>query len=130
MAAVDTARRGPAWDPSMMAGSGELNSFVGVDGVTPGGARRDELHRMEDRFEQLLLLTEALAELTIERLGITVEDLAAKIAEIDARDGTADQRRGRTVATCSTCGAKIPQDRTTCQFCGDPGGPQGPLGTI
>ncbi|MBX3312946.1 MAG: hypothetical protein KF906_01390 [Actinobacteria bacterium] len=111
---------GPRWDESMMADPAD----------DPTNARRDELYRLEDRFERLALLTAALAELAMERLGIGEDELAAKVAEIDGRDGTVDGRRTRTARPCPSCRAAVPVDRTTCQFCGAPAGPQGPLATI
>jgi hypothetical protein len=124
----DADRPVTAWDPSMMAGSEELARAH--ERAPASGPRREDLHRLEDRFERLVLLTEALAELAIERLGITTAELAAKIDEIDGRDGTVDRHRVRTLARCPACNARIPADRTTCQYCGEAGDVPGPLGTI
>ena len=111
---------GPRWDESMMADPVEDSTR----------ARRDELHRLEDRFERLALLTTALAELALERLGLTEDELAAKVAEVDGRDGAVDGRRTRTAQPCPSCRAAVPVDRTTCQFCGQPSATQGPLAAI
>ena len=97
---------GPRWDESMMADPAD----------DPTNARRDELYRLEDRFERLALLTAALAELAMERLGIGEDELAAKVAEIDGRDGTGDGRTGRPAQPVVS--DAVPVDRTTCQFCG------------
>lgn len=110
---------GTRWNETMMGDPGE----------DAGRPRRDELHRLEDRFERLALLTAALAELVLERLGATEEDLAAKIAEIDGRDGAVDGRRTRVARPCTSCQAAVPVDRTTCQFCGHPSR-SGPLAAL
>lgn len=75
---------------------------------------------VEDRFEKLLLMTEAVWELLSERAGVTDADLLAKLQEIDARDGTVDGRRAGMVQRCESCHAAIEKGRATCLFCGHP----------
>ena len=77
-----------------------------------------EIHRLEDRVELLALATAALAELVMEKLGITEEELAARITEIDGRDGVVDGRRLKRPRPCTSCSAMVAADRDTCQFCG------------
>lgn len=91
---------------------------------------RDEVWRLEDRLERLLLLTDALWELASERLGVTEEDLAAKVAEIDGRDGRVDGRRPRAARRCAACRAAVPHGRATCTFCGAPVAGAGPLDQV
>lgn len=89
-----------------------------------------EIYRLEDRVEQLALATAALAELVMERLGITEEELAARITEIDGRDGAVDGRRLRRPRPCISCKAMVPADNELCQFCGATQPDVGPLDKI
>jgi hypothetical protein len=86
--------------------------------VARTGSVRDEVWRLEDRLERLLLLTDALWELASERLGVTDADLAAKVREIDARSGAIDGHRPRLVRRCGACDAAVEHGRATCTFCG------------
>lgn len=79
---------------------------------------REDLWRLDDRMERLLLLSEAVWELTAPALGLSDEHLAAKMAEIDGRDGPVDGRRNRQARTCPECQAAIQKGRSTCMFCG------------
>lgn len=79
---------------------------------------REDMWRLEDRVERLLLLSEAVWELAAPALGLTDEHLAAKMAEIDGRDGPVDGRRNRQARTCSECRAAIQKGRSNCVFCG------------
>lgn len=82
---------------------------------------QDRVDRNEDRFERLLLITEAVWELASEKLGITEAELVARIRAIDTRGtGEADGRRGVTIARCTACDAAIEKGRATCAFCGAP----------
>jgi hypothetical protein len=89
------------------------------EGATSRVARAQEhVERIEDRFEKLLMLTEAVWELAAPSLGLTEEHLIAKIREIDARSGAIDGRRAIVVRRCSQCQAAIEKGRATCAFCG------------
>jgi len=90
-------------------------------------SRRRDLDRVEDRLEQLALVTTALAELAMERLGITDEELARRLAEIDGRDGAVDGRRTPRPRPCTSCSAMVAVGRSTCQFCGAAQPATGPL---
>lgn len=85
---------------------------------------RDEVWRLEDRIERLLVVTDALWELASEALGLTDDQLTAKVVEVDARSGAVDGRRARVIRRCPTCDAAIAHGRPTCAFCGAgaPGG--------
>jgi hypothetical protein len=79
---------------------------------------QDSVEKVEDRFEKLLLLTEAVWELAAPSLGLTEADLVAKVREIDARSGAVDGRRAIVVRRCSACQAAIEKGRASCAFCG------------
>lgn len=108
----------------------DLHQELAIDGVRDDARLAASLHdarlavsdravdRVEVRLEALLLLTDAVWELAGERLGLTEADLLAKVAEIDARDGTVDGRRVSLPRRCSQCRAAISNDRATCAFCG------------
>lgn len=85
---------------------------------------RDELWRLEDRIERLLVVTDALWELASQQLGLTDEQLTAKVVEIDGRSGQVDGRRPRVIRRCPSCAAAIAHGRPACAFCGAdaPGG--------
>ena len=64
------------------------------EGHTSRIARTQQnVEKVEDRFEKLLMVTEAVWELASQRLGITEAELIEKIQEIDARSGAVDGRR-------------------------------------
>lgn len=76
------------------------------------------IEKIEDRFEKLLLINEAMWELLSQHLGFTDAHLVHKVREIDARSGTVDGRRAVIVRRCSQCDAAIGKGRSTCLFCG------------
>jgi len=82
------------------------------------GRQRDRLDDMEERFDRLLLLTEAMWELLSKHLGFTDEHLVHMVRTLDASDGQIDNRVTRPARPCPQCQAAVPRDRATCQFCG------------
>jgi hypothetical protein len=80
--------------------------------------QRTRAEELEERFERLLLVTNALWELLAERGGLAEEHLLAKMHEIDARDGVLDGTATRPGRTCPSCEAKLPPELVRCQFCG------------
>ncbi len=82
------------------------------------GEHRDEQWRREDRFERLLLLSEAMWELAAPLLALTDDHLGAKMAEIDGRSGAVDGHRSRSARPCESCSAAVPPGRAACMFCG------------
>ena len=73
---------------------------------------------IEDRFEKLLIVNEAMWELLSEHLGFTDAHLVHKVREVDGRSGAVDGRRAVVVRRCSQCDAAIGKGRSTCMFCG------------
>jgi len=74
---------------------------------------------MQRRVEVIALANQALFEILKSRLGITEEEVVARMADIDARDGTRDGKMTATVAACRSCGRKISSARRRCLFCGE-----------
>lgn len=75
-------------------------------------ARADEL---EQRLQEVLLVTEALWTVCRDRLGMTDEDLRV------AMQGVLEERTARANASplrCTSCGAAVPRDMLRCQYCG------------
>ena len=79
---------------------------------------RAGVDQLDVRVDRLLLVMDAMWELLAERTGETEADLLAKVQEIDARDGTVDGRRTTVARRCSSCGAAIGNERSSCAFCG------------
>ena len=77
--------------------------------------RADDL---EDRFERLLLLTEAMWSLLTEHYGLTDAHLLHKMTELDGLDGTIEGRRQRPKIECGDCGAAISREFARCLYCG------------
>lgn len=74
---------------------------------------------MQERLEVIALANQALFEILKSRLGITEEEVVARMAEIDARDGTRDGKMTPAVTACRNCGRKISSARRRCLFCGE-----------
>lgn len=82
---------------------------------------REQVWRLEDRLERLLVVTDAMWELLSERLGVSEAELSARAAQIDTRNGDAmDGRRARVRLRCDECAAVVPHGRPNCLFCGAP----------
>jgi hypothetical protein len=80
---------------------------------------------LNDRFNRLSLVTQALSELLAERAHVGDADLLAKINEIDMRDGVRDGRAIAPARSCPKCGHSTAGPRTTCLYCGASlGGPK------
>lgn len=76
-------------------------------------------NEVQRRIEVMALANQALFEILKSRLGITEEEVVARMADIDARDGTRDGKMTATVTACRSCGRKISTARRRCLFCGE-----------
>lgn len=94
-----------------------LVEYADEKGMT--GAQND-LHReqLDDRFDRLLLVVDAMWELLIEKTDLTNEDLFKRVAEIDMKDGVPDRRYRAQPLECP-CGAKFNYISHRCEFCGE-----------
>ena len=79
-----------------------------------------QLNDVDERVDRLLLLVEAMWELTKEQHRLSDQHLADKLVELDEADGTADGRRTPTPMDCRSCGSKVTAGLPACQFCGTP----------
>ncbi len=73
---------------------------------------------LEDRFERLLLLTEAMWQLLVEHYGLTDAHLLHKMTELDGADGQIEGKRQRPKIECGSCGAAISREFARCLYCG------------
>jgi hypothetical protein len=108
---------------------GGLKSFFGEDDeIAPISSAysgspvrvqgKDEMRRLEEKVERLVLVNRAMWELVREAHGFTEEQLFEKVLEIDLRDGVQDGKLKKHVATCANCGRKISPRRKKCLYCG------------
>jgi hypothetical protein len=84
------------------------------------GGRRDAAFGLglEEKVDRLALICCALFELIQASGGISEEQLRKKIAEVDLRDGTQDDRITPQAKKCPKCGAMMSPKFRRCLFCG------------
>ena len=73
---------------------------------------------IERRMAKLELVCQGLYELLREKGGITDEELRRKVKQIDARDGSVDQRMSPGPVMCPKCGKTTTAGALTCPQCG------------
>jgi hypothetical protein len=88
--------------------------------LATAGTRAQEwaLADLNNRFDRLALVTQALFELLGERAQVSEADLLAKIDQIDMRDGVRDGRAAAGGRRCPRCHRSCTGPRTTCLYCG------------
>ncbi|MCU1454570.1 MAG: hypothetical protein JWN46_2716 [Acidimicrobiales bacterium] len=79
---------------------------------------QERTDQLEDRFERLLLVTEAIWVLAREKLGLSEDDLIRTVVDLDGQDGTVDGHRTRVPRRCTECNAAINREFAKCLFCG------------
>lgn len=90
------------------------------------GARFDR-ESVEHRLAKLELVCQSLYEILREKGGVSDEELRRKVREIDARDGSADQRMAPGPVTCPKCGAATTAGALNCPQCGATVAPKYPF---
>lgn len=78
------------------------------------------LERMDDRLSHLAMVTEALWRLLKTQTGWTDEMLMHELQQLDAADGSIDQRRTPRAIKCHACHRNLPADGRECIYCGAP----------
>ena len=78
------------------------------------------LERLDDRLSHLAMVTEALWRLLQSKTGWTDEMLMQELQQLDAADGTIDQRRTPRAIKCQACNRNLPADGRDCIYCGAP----------
>ncbi len=81
-------------------------------------AQESSIAELNQRFERLALVTQAVFELLSERAHVTEFDLMTKIGEIDRRDAARSDRAHASTRACPKCGHSWSGHRTTCLYCG------------
>ena len=110
------------YDRSAARSAQSATRFAGAEVRNVNKRTGREFSSVDDRFDRLVLLCEAMWELLEENTDLDSQDLKKRFQEIDERDGRQNFRRQRVAHGCE-CGAKVPPVRTTCQFCGAPSMP-------
>jgi len=103
----------------------DWNGFHAGYGVTvkrvgnaKGAEALSSVEQLEERVDQLALISQAMWEILREHGGVSEEILEAKVEEIDLRDGKRDGKVGKTVDTCPKCSRKIHPRHGKCLYCG------------
>ncbi len=91
-----------------------------------GNSESSRIYALDDRVDRLTMVIQAMWSL-LEEQGLTLEQLQARVAEIDASDGSVDGRVTPAAKTCPECGAKVSPGVASCQFCGHEMGDPSPF---
>jgi hypothetical protein len=89
-------------------------------------AEARELRRLVNK---LMLVTQALWEITAETNHLDNEMLIKKVNEVDLRDGKLDGKLKRAVKKCASCGRTLHRQHSKCLYCGSENLQAGPFGT-
>jgi hypothetical protein len=73
---------------------------------------------LEERFDRLNLVTQALWEVAKREGGLDDKQLAEMVKQIDLSDGQLDGRTPTTVCVCAECKQIMSPDHETCVYCG------------
>lgn len=81
----------------------------------------DKLRDMEQRYERMSLVTNALWQLLKSHTGLTDADLKKYIEKIDLADGVRDGKitRNKGAMDCPHCSRRILKSATVCAWCGN-----------
>lgn len=109
-------------NPNDHFGSGNMNENPHDDFPAREAVFRteDEVQELRRRLEHFALAQQALYELFAAKLGVTDDEVMAKMAEIDARDGTVDHRLGSMALVCPACKRRTPANMDHCIYCSAP----------
>ena len=79
------------------------------------------LKGLEQKHEQLKLVTLAMWQMLKSHTGLTDNDLKKFIREVDLSDGELDNRVAHVEAgkKCMICSHKVPKNSTRCLYCGE-----------
>lgn len=90
--------------------------------ASQGAARsaRNAAASLEERFEKLLLVSQAMWTLLQERTGLTEDDLMQRVTDLDMQDGQRDGKVTKQVVKCRKCNSAVSHQFNRCLFCGEP----------
>jgi hypothetical protein len=80
----------------------------------------DKLRELEQRYERMSLVTNALWQLLKAHTGLTDADLKRYIEKVDLTDGVSDGKASRNTRAmdCPHCSRRVLKSATTCAWCG------------
>lgn len=80
----------------------------------------DQLRVLEQRYERMRLVSNALWQLLKEHTGLTDADLKRYIEKVDLADGKLDGKMARNTGAmdCPKCSRRILKSATVCAWCG------------
>jgi hypothetical protein len=80
----------------------------------------DKLRDLEQRYERMSLVTNALWQLLKAHTGLTDADLKKYIEKVDLADGVGDGKisRGKGAMDCPQCSRRVLKSATVCAWCG------------
>ncbi|MBN2723804.1 MAG: hypothetical protein JXR95_07020 [Deltaproteobacteria bacterium] len=95
-----------------------VNDFTSLKQTSMNEAMEMTNSKLQERYNMLLIATQAMWELFSEKLELSEKDLAKRIIEIDLRDGKLDGVYKKAPVQCPNCDAKISREFKRCLFCG------------
>jgi hypothetical protein len=86
----------------------------------PVTSSADKLRELEQRFERMSLVTNALWQLLKAHTALTDADLKKYIEKVDLADGVRDGKltRSRGAMDCPHCSRRVLKSATVCAWCG------------
>jgi hypothetical protein len=80
----------------------------------------DKLRDLEQRYERMSLVTNALWQLLKAHTGLTDADLKKYIEKVDLADGVGDGKiaRNKSAIDCPHCSRRVLKSATVCAWCG------------
>lgn len=80
----------------------------------------DKLRDLEQRYERMSLVTNALWQLLKAHTGLTDSDLKKYIEKVDLADGVRDGKisRSKGAMDCPHCSRRVLKSATVCAWCG------------
>ena len=101
---------------------GQINrlSSAQADTTRRVTSTQDQLRQLENRYERMRLVTNALWQLLKEHTGLTDGDLKRFIERVDLLDGKADGKISRLTGAmdCPECSRRILKSAALCPWCG------------
>lgn len=81
----------------------------------------DKLRDLEQRYERMSLVTNALWQLLKARTGLTDAELKKYIEKVDFSDGVKDGKvsRSKGAMDCPHCSRRVLKSATVCAWCGE-----------
>ncbi|HVC01731.1 MAG TPA: hypothetical protein VND80_05955 [Steroidobacteraceae bacterium] len=103
------------------ATSGKSGGGLGKKSLDAARAATDATARivkLEQRYDQLRLISMAMWNLLKDRLQLTDADLATHVEALRAQAAAAEHDRNPELIECTKCKRKIPAKSATCLYCG------------